>query len=81
MIVLLLIDFFLSFDGSTNLKAPFFFFFGSLKILFPITILTLVVLVPVNWTGKTLELAQFKNLTFSNIDKLSISNIPTGSKR
>ncbi|KAK9989868.1 hypothetical protein SO802_030107 [Lithocarpus litseifolius] len=53
----------------------------GLKILFPITILTLVVLVPVNWTGKTLELAQFKNLTFSNIDKLSISNIPTGSKR
>nr|XP_023886615.1 CSC1-like protein At4g02900 [Quercus suber] len=53
----------------------------GLKILFPITILTLVVLVPVNWTGKTLELAKFKNLTFSNIDKLSISNIPTGSKR
>uniref|UniRef100_A0A2N9GVW1 CSC1/OSCA1-like 7TM region domain-containing protein n=1 Tax=Fagus sylvatica TaxID=28930 RepID=A0A2N9GVW1_FAGSY len=53
----------------------------GLKIFVPITILTLVVLVPVNWTGKTLELKQFKNLSFSNIDKLSISNIPTGSKR
>ncbi|XP_062178269.1 CSC1-like protein At4g02900 isoform X1 [Alnus glutinosa] len=53
----------------------------GLKIFIPITILALVVLVPVNWTGKTLELKQFKNLTFSNIDKLSISNVPTGSKR
>ncbi|KAE8009682.1 hypothetical protein FH972_006106 [Carpinus fangiana] len=53
----------------------------GLKIFIPITILTLMVLVPVNWTGKTLELEQFKNLTFSNIDKLSISNVPTGSKR
>lgn len=76
----LLIFFFLLMD-QLIWRLLFFFFFGSLKILFPITILTLVVLVPVNWTGKTLELAQFKNLTFSNIDKLSISNIPTGSKR
>ncbi|XP_057460956.1 CSC1-like protein At4g02900 [Actinidia eriantha] len=51
----------------------------GLKIFVPITALAFVVLVPVNWTGKTLE--SIKNLTFSNIDKLSISNVPAGSKR
>ncbi|KAI4349548.1 hypothetical protein L6164_010126 [Bauhinia variegata] len=51
----------------------------GLKIFAPITLLTLMVLVPVNWTGKTLESA--KNLSFNDIDKLSISNIPYGSNR
>ncbi|KAF2301780.1 hypothetical protein GH714_003576 [Hevea brasiliensis] len=50
----------------------------GLKIFVPITLLAFAVLVPVNWTGGTLE--QIKDLTFSNIDKLSISNIPPGSK-
>lgn len=35
---------------------------------------------PVNYTNKTLEL-QLKNVTSSNIDKLSISNVPEGSDR
>ncbi|KAI4374311.1 hypothetical protein MLD38_012321 [Melastoma candidum] len=51
----------------------------GLKIFVPITLLALFVLVPVNWTGKTLE--TIKDVTFSNIDKLSISNIPAGSQR
>ncbi|CAN4098199.1 unnamed protein product [Withania somnifera] len=52
----------------------------GLKIFVPITILSFAVLVPVNWTsGETLD--HIEDLTFSNIDKLSISNIPSGSKR
>ncbi|GER26528.1 ERD (early-responsive to dehydration stress)family protein [Striga asiatica] len=51
----------------------------GLKIFVPITLLAFAVLVPVNWTGKTL--ANVKDLTFSNIDKLSISNVPSGSPR
>lgn len=51
----------------------------SLKIFVPITFLAFAVLVPVNWTGDTLE--RVKGLTYSDIDKLSISNIPPGSKR
>lgn len=37
------------------------------------------ILVPVNVTNDTLE--KTKGVTFSNIDKLSISNIPLGSDR
>ncbi|EOX94833.1 ERD (early-responsive to dehydration stress) family protein [Theobroma cacao] len=51
----------------------------GLKITVPLAVLAFSVLVPVNWTGGTLE--HIKNLTFSDIDKLSISNIPDGSKR
>ncbi|RDX87667.1 CSC1-like protein, partial [Mucuna pruriens] len=51
------------------------------KIFAPITILAFMVLVPVNLTGKTLEAPAAKGLTFSNIDKISISNIPFGSDR
>ncbi|KAK4742826.1 hypothetical protein SAY87_000827 [Trapa incisa] len=51
----------------------------GLKIFMPITVLALVVLLPVNWTGKSLETMQ--NVTFSDIDKLSISNVPYGSDR
>lgn len=50
-----------------------------LKIFFPIACIAFTVMVPVNWTNSTLD--QLKNLTFSDIDKLSISNIPTGSSR
>ncbi|TYJ12890.1 hypothetical protein E1A91_A10G011900v1 [Gossypium mustelinum] len=52
----------------------------GLKIFVPITIVAWAVLVPVNYTNKTLEL-QLKNVTSSNIDKLSISNIPLESDR
>ncbi|CAI9781155.1 unnamed protein product [Fraxinus pennsylvanica] len=51
----------------------------GLKIFVPIAILAFAVLVPVNWTGKTLD--NIKDLTYSDIDKLSISNVPSGSKR
>ncbi|XP_021681353.2 CSC1-like protein At4g02900 isoform X2 [Hevea brasiliensis] len=51
----------------------------GLKIFVPITLLAFAVLVPVNWTAGALE--QIKDLTFSDIDKLSISNIPPGSRR
>lgn len=51
----------------------------GLKIFAPITVLALGILVPVNWTGGTLE--KSKDLTFSDIDKLSISNIELGSQR
>ncbi|PUZ64441.1 hypothetical protein GQ55_3G144500 [Panicum hallii var. hallii] len=50
----------------------------GLKIFVPITVLAFIVLVPVNWTNDTLE---SMTVVHSNIDKLSISNIPTGSKR
>jgi len=50
----------------------------GLKIFVPITVLAFIVLVPVNWTNDTLE---GMTLVHSYIDKLSISNIPTGSKR
>ncbi|KAK7336727.1 hypothetical protein VNO77_17273 [Canavalia gladiata] len=53
----------------------------GIKIFAPITILAFMVLVPVNWTGETLEAPAGKDLTFSDIDKISISNIPEGSKR
>ncbi|XP_052181427.1 calcium permeable stress-gated cation channel 1-like isoform X1 [Diospyros lotus] len=50
----------------------------GLKIFVPITILACAVLVPVNWTNSTLRLSK---VTYSDIDKLSISNIPLGSQR
>ncbi|KAL3827916.1 hypothetical protein ACJIZ3_016718 [Penstemon smallii] len=51
----------------------------GLKIFVPITILAFAVLVPVNWTGSTLD--DIKDLTYNDIDKLSISNVPSGSLR
>ncbi|PKA61488.1 DNA-directed RNA polymerase III subunit RPC2 [Apostasia shenzhenica] len=53
----------------------------GLKFFVPITLLAFAVLAPVNWTNDTLELESTKSpdLEFSDIDKLSISNIPTGS--
>jgi hypothetical protein len=49
-----------------------------LKIFVPITFLAFAVLVPVNWTNDTLESMK---VVHSDIDKLSMSNIPNGSKR
>ncbi|OAY82336.1 CSC1-like protein [Ananas comosus] len=51
----------------------------GLKIFVPLTVLGFCVLVPVNWTSKTLENAQ--EVTFSEIDKLSISNIGQDTQR
>ncbi|XP_024981873.1 CSC1-like protein At4g02900 [Cynara cardunculus var. scolymus] len=55
----------------------------GLKIFCPITFLAFAVLVPVNYTGENFEQMKetMKDLTYSNIDKLSISNVPSGSKR
>eukprot|EP01018_Ginkgo_biloba_P026670 Gb_11287 [translate_table: standard] len=52
----------------------------GLKIFVPITILAFMVLVPVNLTDGTLETVK-KGLVFSDIDKLSISNVKDGSER
>ncbi|KAK8642223.1 hypothetical protein V6N13_011578 [Hibiscus sabdariffa] len=52
----------------------------GLKIFVPITLLAWAILVPVNYTNKALEL-QLRNVTSSDIDKLSISNVPDGSDR
>ncbi|XP_031100916.1 CSC1-like protein At4g02900 [Ipomoea triloba] len=51
----------------------------GLKIFLPITVLALTILVPVNCTGKSLD--RHKDLTYSAIDKLSISNVDAGSPR
>ncbi|KAK4710037.1 hypothetical protein R3W88_004550 [Solanum pinnatisectum] len=50
----------------------------GLKIFIPITLLAFAVLVPVNWTNNTLKES---GLTYSDIDKISISNVPLGSER
>ncbi|KAG2684353.1 hypothetical protein I3843_10G071500 [Carya illinoinensis] len=53
----------------------------GLKIFVPIAFLAWTILVPVNWTNSTLELERLSNVTSSDIDKLSISNVPLGSER
>ncbi|KAL5578762.1 hypothetical protein UlMin_011204 [Ulmus minor] len=53
----------------------------GLKIFVPIAFLAFAILVPVNWTNNTLELEKLANVTSSDIDKLSISNIPEKSQR
>ncbi|WOK92548.1 calcium permeable stress-gated cation channel 1-like isoform X1 [Canna indica] len=50
----------------------------GLKIFVPIALVAFSVLVPVNWTNSTLKDSK---LEYSEIDKLSISNIPNGSQR
>ncbi|KAK9715036.1 hypothetical protein RND81_06G138600 [Saponaria officinalis] len=50
----------------------------GLKIFVPVTFLALTILIPVNYTNNTLESLK---VTFSKIDKLSISNIELGSSR
>jgi hypothetical protein len=58
----------------------FFRLLGSLKIFLPIATLALLVLIPVNVSGGTL-LDLKKEVVFSDIDKLSISNVNPGSNR
>ncbi|GFP85077.1 calcium permeable stress-gated cation channel 1 [Phtheirospermum japonicum] len=54
----------------------------GLKIFVPMTLLAWAIIVPVNWTNNTLAISQATNkLEYSDIDKLSISNIPYESKR
>ncbi|GAB2233795.1 hypothetical protein Droror1_Dr00003024 [Drosera rotundifolia] len=50
----------------------------GLKIFIPIAFFGFAVIIPVNWVDGTLEKSR---LTFSNLDKLSISNVQTGSER
>lgn len=54
----------------------------GLKIFVPIALVAWSVLVPVNWTNDTLDIAiKISNVTASDIDKLSISNVPLKSQR
>lgn len=54
----------------------------GLKIFVPMALLAWAILVPVNWTNNTLAISEvMEKLEYSDIDKLSISNIPYGSKR
>lgn len=53
----------------------------GLKIFVPITFLAWAILVPVNFTNSTLDNVKIINVTASDIDKLSVSNIPQGSDR
>ncbi|XP_047329121.1 CSC1-like protein At4g02900 [Impatiens glandulifera] len=54
----------------------------GLKIFIPITALAFGVLIPINWTGKTLgNIKDINHITFDKVDKLSISNVPSGSNR
>ncbi|GLU15542.1 hypothetical protein SLE2022_320210 [Rubroshorea leprosula] len=53
----------------------------GLKIFVPITFLAWSILVPVNWTNSTLDNVKLTTVTSSDIDKLSISNVPLGSNR
>ncbi|KAK9051800.1 hypothetical protein SSX86_028428 [Deinandra increscens subsp. villosa] len=50
----------------------------GLKVFIPILFLTWAILVPINWTNDWLKDSE---ANYSNIDKLSISNIPQGSHR
>ncbi|PKA53010.1 DNA-directed RNA polymerase III subunit RPC2 [Apostasia shenzhenica] len=52
----------------------------GLKIFVPVTVAALLVLIPVNVSGGTL-LDLKKEIVFSDIDKLSISNVSPGSER
>lgn len=52
----------------------------GLKIFVPLAVLACAILVPVNATGGTLVNLK-KELVFSDIDKLSISNVQSGSQR
>ena len=64
---------------STILISSVLFF--RLKIFVPIAFLAWAVLVPVNWTSEGLERAGINNVTSSDIDKLSISNVESRSQR
>lgn len=55
----------------------------GLKIFVPIAILAFGVLLPVNYTGRNFSQmsVSMKDLTYGEIDKFSISNVPPASKR
>ncbi|KAL6197886.1 hypothetical protein ACLB2K_027678 [Fragaria x ananassa] len=54
----------------------------GLKIFVPIALVASAILIPVNWTNNTLDIdAKINNITSSDIDRLSISNIPDNSER
>ncbi|KAL3615095.1 hypothetical protein CASFOL_040756 [Castilleja foliolosa] len=54
----------------------------GLKVFVPVALLAWSILVPVNWTNNTLAKALATDkVQYSDIDKLSISNIPYGSLR
>ncbi|KAH0914846.1 hypothetical protein HID58_029292, partial [Brassica napus] len=53
----------------------------GLKIFFPIACVAFTTMVPVNWTNKGLDGLKHSNISYSDIDKLSLSNIPNGSDR
>ncbi|KAF5811167.1 putative calcium-dependent channel, 7TM region phosphate [Helianthus annuus] len=55
----------------------------GLKIFVPIALLAFAVLLPVNYTGGSFSIMslKMKDLTFGEIDKFSISNVPPASKR
>lgn len=58
------------------------FHYCRLKIFVPVALLSWAILVPVNWTNNTLAKSEAADkLQYSNIDKLSISNVPFGSPR
>ncbi|KAI3800982.1 hypothetical protein L1987_29082 [Smallanthus sonchifolius] len=55
----------------------------GLKIFVPIALLAFGVLLPVNYTGGNFNIMslKMKDITFGEIDKFSISNVPPASKR
>ncbi|KVI12494.1 protein of unknown function DUF221 [Cynara cardunculus var. scolymus] len=57
--------------------------FLRLKIFVPIALLAFAVLLPVNYTGENFKIVSLnmKDITFGEIDKFSISNVPAASKR
>ena len=66
--------------SQSNMLTQTFCLLGSLKIFLPIAALALLVLIPANVSGGTL-LDLRKEVVFSDIDKLSISNVNPGSNR
>lgn len=68
----------LSYTEELNIWCQLWLLICRLKIFIPITLLAFTVLVPVHWTNSTLRKSRF---TYSDVDKLSISNVPLGSQR
>lgn len=68
----------LSYTEELNIWCQLWLLIRRLKIFVPITLLAFTVLVPVHWTNSTLRKSRF---TYSDVDKLSISNVPLGSQR
>jgi len=64
----------------TSNLTNFYLFIFSLKIFVPITVVALLILIPVNVSSGTLFFLK-RELVVSDIDKLSISNVPSESIR